>query len=77
MVMSGKSQAKTKAPTVKTISPTTPSNARLGKDVTSTGGCGASESEADGGCCDKVAYLANDFQVSITLSGLSEIEVIP
>jgi hypothetical protein len=40
-------------------------------------GCSASESEANGVGCTKVAYLANDFQVSITLSGLSEIEVIP
>jgi hypothetical protein len=77
-VMSGKRQAKPKDPTVKTTSPTTPNNARLGKAATSMlAGCGASDSEADGDCCTKVAYLASDFQVSITLSGLSEIEVIP
>jgi hypothetical protein len=77
MVMSGKRHANPRAPNVKTTSHTTPNTARLGKAVTLRAARGASESEADGGCCDKVAYLANDFQVSITLSGLSEIEVIP
>ena len=80
-VMSGKSQASPKDPTVKTTSPSTPNNARLGKTEASIAGCGASDSEADGGCGIKAVYLANylanDFQVSITLSGLSEIELMP
>jgi hypothetical protein len=79
--MSGNSQANPKEPTVKTTSPTTPNTARLGKAVTSRDGCGASDSETDGGCGIKAVYLANylanDFQVSITLSGLSEIELMP
>jgi len=75
--MSGKSHASPKDPTVKATSPSTPNNARLGKAETSRVGCDASDSEADGDCCTKAVYLANDFQVSITLSGLSEMELMP
>jgi hypothetical protein len=75
--MSGNSQAKPNDPTVKTTSPTTPHIARFGKAATSGAGCDASDAETDGGCCTKAIYLANDFQVSITLSGLSDMELMP
>jgi hypothetical protein len=75
--MSGKSHANPKDPTVKATSPTTPNSARLGKAEALRVGCDTSDSEADGDCCTKAIYLANDFQVSITLSGLSEIELMP
>jgi hypothetical protein len=76
--MSGKTQASASELTVKTTSPTTPNKARIGKAETSiVVGCVASDSEAEGLCCIKAVYLANDFQVSITLSGLSEMELMP
>jgi hypothetical protein len=76
--MSGKSQANPKALTVKTTNPTTPNHARIGKAETSiVDGCVASDSETVGRCCIRAVYLANDFQVSITLSGLSEMELMP
>ena len=76
--MSGKSQANPNALIVKTNSPTTPNHARNGKAETAiVAGCVASDSEAEGLCCIKAVYLAKDFQVSITLSGLSEIELMP
>jgi len=77
-VMSGKSQARPNALTVKTTSPTAPHKARIGKAETSiVDGCFASDFEAVGLCCIRAVYLANDFQVSITLSGLSEMELMP
>jgi len=76
IVASGKSQASPRDPAVKTTSPTEPQNDRAGKCVSSIV-WGASGSEAVVGRCIKADYLANDFQVSITLSGLSEIELMP
>ena len=76
--MSGKRQANPKEPTVNETSPTTPNNDRLVKAVTSiAGGSVASDSEAVWGGLVKAVYLASDFQVSITLSGLSEMELMP
>ncbi|GEM_PF-2318760 len=77
-VMSGKCQANAKEPTVNKTSPTTPHTERRVKaDASGGGGCEDSESEALKEDLIKAVYLANDFQVSITLSGLSEIELMP
>ncbi len=76
--MSGKRQANAKEPTVKMTSPTTPNNDRLVKaDTSIADGSVASDSEAVRGGLVKAVYLASDFQVSITLSGLSEMELMP
>lgn len=76
--MSGKRQANPKEPTVNVTSPTTPNNDRLVKaDTSIAGGSVASDSEAVWGGLVKAVYLASDFQVSITLSGLSEMELMP
>ena len=72
----GNNQASPSEPTVNTSNPTTPHNDRAGKAMASIV-VDTSESEAVGGRCIKADYLANDFQVSITLSGLSEMEVMP
>jgi hypothetical protein len=46
-------------------------------DTSIAGGSVASDSEAVWGGLVKAVYLASDFQVSITLSGLSEMELMP
>jgi hypothetical protein len=46
-------------------------------DTSIAGGSVASDSEAVWSGLVKAVYLASDFQVSITLSGLSEMELMP